>query len=329
LRQERDNLINLEYNVEEQQLVLDQSQFEPPATIKQNEYNHQKAVRDLNQARENYKIKIKQERARMAERSARLKEEQQEFSQMQDLLDEFTITAPQGGMVIYENNWNGSKIAEGSQISAWNPVVATLPDLTSIQSITYVNEVDIRKVKPNQQVSIGLDAFPEKKLTGKVSKVANVGQQRPNSDAKVFEVIILVNESDPLLRPAMTTSNAIVAEKLADVVYVPLEAIHVEHDSINYVHMSNGTKQEVKLGMANSNEVVIEMGLEEGQNVYLSIPSWGEGLAINLLDELNGKRNEDEFTNPTGEEITQLPPDGELNNSDNHDQSKLASSPEN
>lgn len=329
LRQERDNLINLEYNVEEQQLVLDQSQFEPPATIKQNEYNHQKAVRDLNQARENYKIKIKQERARMAERTARLKEEQQEFSQMQDLLDEFTITAPQGGMVIYENNWNGSKIAEGSQISAWNPVVATLPDLTSMQSITYVNEVDIRKVKPNQQVSIGLDAFPEKKLTGKVSKVANVGQQRPNSDAKVFEVIILVNESDPLLRPAMTTSNAIVAEKLAEVVYVPLEAIHVENDSINYVHMSNGTKQEVKLGMANSNEVVIEMGLEEGQNVYLSIPSWGEGLAINLLDELNGKRNEDEFTSPTGDEITQLPPDGELNNSDNNDQSKLASSPEN
>src|SRR5690606_29109802 len=280
LRQERDNLINLEYNVEEQQLVLEQSQYEPPATIKQNEYNYQKAVRDLNQSRENYKIKIKQERARMVERTARLREVQQEFSQMQDLLEEFTITAPQDGMVIYETSWNGNKIAEGSQISSWNPVVATLPDLTSMQSVTYVNEVDIRKVRTSQQVNIGLDAFPEKKLTGIVSKVANVGQQRPNSDAKVFEVIILVNESDPLLRPAMTTSNAIVAEKLDNAVYVPLEAIHVENDSINYVHMNNGTKQEVKLGMANSNEVVIEMGLEEGQKVYLSIPDWGDGLAI-------------------------------------------------
>lgn len=325
LRQERDNLINLEYNVEEQQLVLEQSQYEPPATIKQNEYNYQKAVRDLNQARENYKIKIKQERARMAERTARLKEVQQEFSQMQDLLEEFTITAPQDGMVIYETNWNGSKIAEGSQISAWNPVVATLPDLTSMQSITYVNEVDIRKVKPKQQVNIGLDAFPEKKLTGVVSRVANVGQQRPNSDAKVFEVIILVNESDPLLRPAMTTSNAIIAEKLDNVLYVPLEAVHVENDSINYVHMNNGTKQEVKLGLSNTNEVVIEMGLEEGDRVYLSIPNWGDGLAVNLLDELNGKRNEDEFSSP-GEEVTELPAERQNRRPGNRRQQNIAGS---
>src|SRR5690554_4124570 len=313
LRQERDNILNLEYNVEEQQLILDQSQYEPPATIKQNEYNYQKAVRDLQQARENYKIKIKQQMARMAERAARLREEQQQFTQMQDLLQEFTITAPQDGMVIYETNWNGSKIAEGSQISAWNPVVATLPDLTSMQSVTYINEVDIRKVQPGQYVSIGLDAFPEKTLTGRVTKVANVGQQRPNSDAKVFEVIILVNESDPLLRPAMTTSNSIVAERLNDVIYVPLEAIHVENDSINYVHKSNGTKQEVKLGLANNNEVVVEIGLKAGDNVYLSIPNWGEDLAINLIEELNGKRNLEEVAEPITEDRTPGPPGGRGN----------------
>lgn len=302
LRQQRDNILNLEYGVEEQKLVLEQSQYEPPATIKQNQFNYEKSIRDLEQSRENYKIKIKQEKARMAERSARLREVQQEFTQMQELLGEFTITAPQDGMVIYETNWNGSKIAEGSQISAWNPVVATLPDLTSMQSITFVNEVDIRKVKSGQQVTIGLDAFPEKTLTGKVSKVANVGQQRPNSDAKVFEVIILVNESDPLLRPSMTTSNSIIAEKLEEVIYVPLEAIHVESDSINYVHLSNGTKQEVKVGLSNTNEAVIEMGLDKGDRVYLSIPDWGDGLAVNLLDELDGKRNEDKNTNPVAEE---------------------------
>lgn len=307
LRQQRDNILNLEYHVEEQQLVLEQSQYEPPATIKQNEFNYQKAVRDLEQARENYKIKIKQEQARMAERTARLREVQQEFNQMQELLEEFTITAPQDGMVIYETNWNGSKIAEGSQISAWNPVVATLPDLTSMQSITYVNEVDIRKVKVGQEVTLGLDAFPDKTLTGKVSRVANVGQQRPNSDAKVFEVVILVNESDPLLRPAMTTSNAIVAERLEKAHYVPLEAIHVQNDSINYVHLSNGTKQEVKLGLSNSNEVVIEIGLDEGDQVYLSIPNWGEGLAVNLLDELDGRRNEDTVASPVAEEVSGRP----------------------
>ena len=138
---------------------------------------------------------------------------------------------------------------------------------------------------------MGLDAFPEKKLSGSVTKVANVGQQRPNSDAKVFEVTVVINESDPLLRPAMTTSNTIIAEELKDVVYVPLEALNTQADSINYVYLKSGKKQEVKLGLANANDVVVELGLKEDDMVYLSTPDWSGRTAISFLDELNGKRN--------------------------------------
>lgn len=228
----------------------------------------------------------------MIEVGAKLREAQTEVDQMIDVLDKFVVKAPQDGMVIYVTN-RGSKVKEGSQISSWNPVVATLPDLTVMQSITYINEVDIRRVNVGQEVEIGLDAFPDKRFTGTVTKVANVGQQRPNSDAKVFEVIIRINESDDLLRPAMTTSNAIIADELNDVLYVPLEAINVENDSINYVYLKNGIKQEVLMGLTNANDVVIEKGLNPGDKVYLSTPGWGEDLSVKLLDELNGKRNLD------------------------------------
>jgi len=292
LRQERDNMLNLEYIVQEQELILEQSQYEPPAIIKQNQYNFEKAKRELEQAIERYRIKSLQERARMIEIGAKLREVQLEVNQMVEVLDKFVVNAPQDGMVIYVTN-RGSKVKEGSQISSWNPVVATLPDLTTMQSITYINEVDIRRVNIGQVVEIGLDAFPDKKFTGKVTKVANVGQQRPNSDAKVFEVIIRVNESDDLLRPSMTTSNAIIADELNDVMYIPLEAINVENDSINYVYLKSGVKQEVLMGLTNANDVVIEKGLNPGDKVYLSTPSWGSNLAVKLLEELNGKRNLD------------------------------------
>ena len=292
LRQERDNMLNLEYIVQEQELILEQSQYEPPAIIKQNQYNFEKAKRELEQAIERYRIKSLQERARMIEIGAKLREVQLEVNQMVEVLDKFVVNAPQDGMVIYVTN-RGSKVKEGSQISSWNPVVATLPDLTTMQSITYINEVDIRRVNIGQVVEIGLDAFPDKKFTGKVTKVANVGQQRPNSDAKVFEVIIRVNESDDLLRPSMTTSNAIIADELNDVMYIPLEAINVEIDSINYVYLKSGVKQEVLMGLTNANDVVIEKGLNPGDKVYLSTPSWGSNLAVKLLEELNGKRNLD------------------------------------
>jgi HlyD family secretion protein len=292
LRQERDNILNMEYIVREQELILEQSQYEPPAIIKQNQYNLEKAKRELEQGRERYRIKTLQERARMVEIGAKLREVQTEVDQMIEVLDKFVVKAPQDGMVIYVTN-RGTKVREGSQISSWNPVVATLPDLSTMQSITYVNEVDIRRVKIGQSVEIGLDAFPDKRYTGKVTKVANVGQQRPNSDAKVFEVIIRVNESDDLLRPSMTTSNAIIAEQLDNVLYIPLEAINVEHDSINYVYLKSGVKQEVMMGMTNANDVVIEKGINQGDKVYLSTPGWGENLAVKLLDELNGKRSRD------------------------------------
>jgi HlyD family secretion protein len=306
LRQERDNILNLEYDVEERELVLEQSQFEPPAIIKQNENSVERAKRDLQQAKDRYRIKLMQERARMVEVSAKLRDVQTEVNQIEEVLEKFTVTAPQNGMVIYV--WGrGGKIKEGSQVSSWNPVVATLPDLTSMQSITYVNEVDIRKIKMGQRVGLGLDAFPEKKLTGEVTKVANVGQQRPNSDAKVFEVTIVINESDPLLRPAMTTSNTIVAEEIEDATFIPLEALYTENDSINYVHLKSGKKQEVKLGLSNSNFVIVESGLQSGEVLYLSTPNWAENVAVNLLEELNGKRNPDfEEISASPENLTQL-----------------------
>ena len=45
LREARDQLINLKYAVEEQKIVLEQSKFEPPATIKQAEIDYEKAKR--------------------------------------------------------------------------------------------------------------------------------------------------------------------------------------------------------------------------------------------------------------------------------------------
>ncbi len=289
LRGERDQLINLDYNIEEKRLQLDQSQFEPPATIKKYENELAKLRRDKERALEEYQLKIEQAKAKMIEETADLRRRQGRYDAMQQLLQEFTINAPQAGMVIYSKN-GGDRLIEGSSISPWSPEVAELPDLTSMLSTTFINEVDIRKVKTGQNVEIGLDAFPEKKLSGRVTRVARVGQQNPNSDAKVFEVQVRLNERDGDLRPAMTTSNVIITEKLEDVLHIPLECLNTYNDSINYVIKKNGVLQEVKVGLTNSNEAVIEMGVAEGDVLYLSRPDNIEGKEPVLIPELNGTR---------------------------------------
>ncbi|WP_421976911.1 efflux RND transporter periplasmic adaptor subunit [Roseivirga seohaensis] len=296
---ERDKLLNLDYSIEEKQLQIEQSQYEPPATKKKYQNELDKLLRDKERAIDNYKLKVEQAKSKMIDETVDLNRRKTRYNNGLKLLEDFTIYAPQDGMVIYTKGFGGERIVEGSQLQGWSPEVAELPDLSSMISTTFVNEVDIRKVKLGQPVEIGLDAFPDKRLTGKVTRVARVGQQNPNSDAKVFEVIVRVNESDKELRPSMTTSNVIVTQKLTDVIHVPLECLHVYNDSINYVIKKNGTLQEVKVGLTNSNEAVIEKGVEEGDVLYLSKPDGIDGKEPNLIPELNGTRMQKYELNPS------------------------------
>jgi len=197
-------------------------------------------------------------------------------------------------MLIYHKDFEGT-IKIGSQISAWNPIVATLPDLSVMLSQTYVNEVDIRKIKKNQPVEIGLDAFPEKRLEGKVIRVANVGEQRPNSDAKVFKVSVELLGTDELIKPSMTTSNKIITQTHQDALFIPLECLYNYQDSITYVYQKSGInviKKEVIIGETNSDEVIILEGLAFGDEVYLSKIKEAEDQEIIRLSEVKTKASQ-------------------------------------
>ena len=287
LSQARDNLINLQFALEERQIELDQSVYESPAVQRQAEIALDRARRELAQETKNYQTKVKQSEAKLREVEAELTKAQNELNKIRGLMGQFTIFAPEQGMVIYRRNWDGSKVTEGEQVSAWNPVVAELPDFSIMESVTYINEVDIQKIELGQTVTIGLDAVADKKLTGSVTDVANIGEQRKNYDSKVFEVVIEINETDSLLRPAMTTSNRILISKLTDVLYIPLETVHTV-DSLNYVFKKDGSSpvmQQVELGLMNDNSVVIHRGIEPDDELYLTIPEDTLGIRRNKLSE--------------------------------------------
>jgi len=268
----RDNIKNLRFTVEEAAITLQQSKYEPPTTIRQAEISLDKANRSLDQAIRGYSLRVEQAKSDMRNIKNNLVEQRQRVNDLETVLSKFIITAPSPGMIIYKRDRMGTKRKVGSSISTWDNVVATLPDMSSMISKTYVNEIDVSKVKTGQPVEIMVDAFPEKSYTGTVTSVANIGEQLPNADAKVFEVVVEVHESDPILRPSMTTGNKIITKTIDDVTYIPLESVQAGTDSIPFVYMRNGTKQIVVLGESNENNVVVEQGLEPGVLIYLSTP---------------------------------------------------------
>ncbi|MFH1160624.1 MAG: efflux RND transporter periplasmic adaptor subunit [bacterium] len=285
LRNARDELINLQYNLEEKKIALDQSKYEPPATIRQVQIDLEKGERAFDQAEKNYELRLQKAVANMQEVTASYNQAQRKLEQMQEVLQAFTVIAPKSGMVIYRRNWDGNKMGVGATVSAWDNIVAELPDLSEMISKTYVNEIDISKVKVGQSVKIGIDAFPEKKFTGKVTEVANIGEQLQGSNAKVFEVKILVNEFDSILRPAMTTKNTILTATIDSVRFISLEAVF-NNDTATFVYKQDGSRvirQQIVVGLSNDNEIIVKEGLTEEDEVLLIAPEDRADLKLIML----------------------------------------------
>jgi RND family efflux transporter MFP subunit len=273
----RESIRTMELGLEEKRLAKEQAVYEAPTVKRQAEIDYEKAERALAQAKTDYETKTEQAKAKMREVGADVSRQRNTLKLVQDVMASCTIKAPTPGMVIYAKEWNGKKRTAGSMVGPWEPTVATLPDLTEMESVTYINEIDVRKIAAGQPVVITLDADPAKHLTGTVKSVGNVGEQRPGTDAKVFEVKVAVAQSDTTLRPGMTTGNAIETLRIADAVYIPLDAVNSEA-GVPFVYKQSGggggvAKQEVVTGAMNDDETIVTRGVEEGDRVLLTPPA--------------------------------------------------------
>lgn len=285
LKQERNNIKDLVFSMEETRLELKQSIYEPPATIRKLEINLEKSERDLKEKKENYTIRQRQARAKMVEVGTEVSKINKKLTALIDLLKSFTIHSDSNGMLTYAKSWNGDKKKVGSSISPWDPTIANLPDLTRMESKTYANEVDIRKIKKDLLVKIGFDAFPEIEFEGVITGVANVGEKKRGSDIKIFQILIALSETNDNIRPGMTTSNRILTFSKDSVLSVPLEAVFAK-DSISFAYVKSGfsiEKKQIKLGESNNDSVIIMDGLKEKEIVYLTEPEGYEEKSIKLL----------------------------------------------
>jgi multidrug efflux pump subunit AcrA (membrane-fusion protein) len=268
----RDAIKNQKHTVEEAEITLRNSKFEPPTTIRQAEINFDRQKRILEQKGRGYELKVAQAKRDIATQTMWYNRIDRRVASLEEVLAGFTIKAPSSGMVVYKRDHHGTKIKTGSSINSFEKTVATLPDLSSLLSKIYISEIEITKVKPGMNVDIRVDAYPSKQFSGKVYSIANIGEKLENSDTKVFEVMVKIEGSDPALRPSMTTSNKVVIKTFSDVIYVPTECVHAEADGIPFVYTKNKTRQIVITGESNDKNIVIERGLKPKQAIYLIQP---------------------------------------------------------
>jgi HlyD family secretion protein len=276
----RDEIKNQKATVSEREMTFRNSKYESPDVIRQAEINFEQSKRILEQRIRTYDLRVAQTNQNIKNTQFYYGRVKGRIDDTKELLDKFTITSPGDGMLIYKRDFRGSKRKVGTMISPFDRVIATIPDLTSMFSRTFISEIEISKIKPGLKVDITIDAFPQKSYKGRIETVANIGETLPNSDSKVFETNIRIDGSDPALRPSMTTGNKILVSSFENVIYIPTECIMTGTDSVTFVYTRNKLKQVVVPGESNDKFTVIEKGLKAGTRIYLSEPENHESFKL-------------------------------------------------
>ncbi|TWT84376.1 Macrolide export protein MacA [Planctomycetes bacterium CA13] len=139
--------------------------------------------------------------ARLRSLSADVELMKAQKQQSEQLLENMFIRAPFDGTVISKDAEEGESILPGGTGgSSGRGSVATIADLDRLEIECDVQEGYISRVEPTQEVDIAVDAVPDKKYHGKVSKIIPMGD-RARATIKVRVEIV---DADDLLFPEMS-----------------------------------------------------------------------------------------------------------------------------
>ncbi|MDA8180024.1 MAG: efflux RND transporter periplasmic adaptor subunit [Desulfobacteria bacterium] len=131
-----------------------------------------------------------------------------------------TIRSPVDGIVISRNVDVGQTVAASFQTPT---LFSIAQDLTKMQIDTNVDESDIGRAAKGQAVVFTVDAWPGKTFTGVVSQVRNAPIITQN--VVTYDVVILVDNRELLLKPGMTANVTIQVKKFENVLKIPNAAL--------------------------------------------------------------------------------------------------------
>lgn len=298
-RIETENAVNLstqeselkkaEYSLEASKLQLELMQYESGA---EQENTRLQLLKDKI-AFEECKMKMESQRinAAMELQKAQFSVEQAEgwVKRSEETINSFRITAPIGGMVVYEEigGWNAPKhkVTIGDKPRPGRAILS-IPDLSDMEMVVQVNEIDIDRIYIGQNAEITLDAYPETVFTGKISFKARLVENKGdaewwrNQDKKtviklpVFQTLIHIDSVDQILKPGMTAQARIVLDTIENARYVATQAVFENDDGNTVVFPKQKYPEpvEVILGERNNLFVVVEEPAQIGEETALAPP---------------------------------------------------------
>ena len=265
-----------EISFEQSKLNLEKVKFEAMSVQQEAQLNHKKNELSYNQTKLDVESSKIIQKSELNKQALDVRQREQELKRVKDELESLTLTAPTEGLVVYSTNWEnqGRKYSIGNTAYGGANIIE-LPDLSLMESVTNVNEVDVSKVKKGLKVLVKMDAFQDSTYLGEISDIASIGRNKDNnSKLKVYEILIKMKQHSEKLKPGMTTGNKMVVKEIPNVIFVPIESIF-EKNGKKIVFIKNGSSfemREVEVGEKGEDYIIVRSGVRVGEEVALVDP---------------------------------------------------------
>lgn len=188
-------------------------------------------------------------------------------------LKETRIFAPMDGVITARPVQTGQIIASGISNVGGGTSLMTLSDVSRLFINANVDESDIGKIQEGQKTVVTADAYPGRRFTGEVVRVAAKGET--NSNVVTFEVKIEIDKAGrDLLKPEMTANVDIQADRRENILVLPNEAIQFGKSGYFVMKAEDGNTSGVRTpvtpGITDGLNTEIVSGLNEGDKVVVS-----------------------------------------------------------
>ncbi|HEY5910273.1 MAG TPA: efflux RND transporter periplasmic adaptor subunit [Verrucomicrobiae bacterium] len=244
------------------------------------------AVRELDKARRVAISKLAQAKANLKSSEGQHQVQLRQLNDLKEQLAKCTLRAKKSGLVVYggggdENFYYGDqeRIREGATVRERQAII-TIPDMSRMSVKVKIHESYIKKIKKGQKARITVDAFPDKVLTGEVTKVGVLPDTQwrwMNPDLKVYLTTITLDETQDWVKPGMSAKVEIMVNKIENCLYVPVQAVSPDGDrQVCYLAGLKPERREVQIGEFNDEFIEVKGGLKEGERVLLRRPDGTE-----------------------------------------------------
>ena len=174
-------------------------------------------------------------------------------------------------------NWDSAPEFRQGDLAWHMAPIAELPDFSTLQVNTRIDEVDRGRIQVGQSATVRFDAVPDREFQAHITQISALAKVDFSTwpPPRNFDVTLRLDTKDGRLRPGMNGNGRVAVNRYAASILIPAGAVFSQNGT-PVVYVLSGAKflpRAVQVAHRNEEQVAVSSGLAAGEKVALKDPT--------------------------------------------------------